>query len=202
MTRRFLSGLILGAGGSTRLGQPKQLLPFQGTTLLGWVVAQAEGATALDEVVVVLGRAAEEIRSRMAFGRARVVENPVFGEGCSSSYRAGIGALDRRAEAVMVLLGDQPGVDRAIIERVAEAWRRDGGRIALASYLGKRGHPMLFARDLFDRLVGLQGDKAAWKIVDAYPEWVREVPLDCSLPADVDTWADYEAARAAAEGDR
>lgn len=108
MTRRFLSGLILGAGGSTRLGQPKQLLPFQGTTLLGWVVAQAEGATALDEVVVVLGRAAEEIRSRMAFGRARVVENPVFGEGCSSSYRAGIGALDRRAEAVMVLLGDQP----------------------------------------------------------------------------------------------
>ncbi len=202
MTRPFVSGLILGAGGSTRLGQPKQLLPFKGTTLLGWVVGEAEGATALDEVVVVLGRAAEEIRSRVAFGRARVVENPVFGEGCSSSYRAGIGTLDQRAEAVMVLLGDQPGVDRAIIERVAEDWRRDGGRIVLASYRGKRGHPMLFARDLFDTLVGLRGDKAAWKIVDAHPEWVREVPLACSLPADVDTWAGYEAARAVAEGDR
>ena len=202
MTRPFVSGLILGAGGSTRLGQPKQLLPFRGTTLLGWVVREAEGTAALDEVVVVLGRAAEEIRRRVAFGRARVVENPVFGEGCSSSYRAGIGALDQRAEAVMVLLGDQPGVDRAIIERVAEGWRREGGWIVLASYRGKRGHPMLFTRDLFDALVGLQGDKAAWKILDAHPEWVREVPLDRPLPADVDTWADYEAARAAAEGDR
>jgi molybdenum cofactor cytidylyltransferase len=202
VARPFVSGLVLGAGGSARLGQPKQLLPFEGTTLLGWVVAQAEGAAALDEVIVVLGRAAEEIRSRVAFGRAMVVENPVFGEGCSSSYRAGIGALDPRAEAVMVLLGDQPGVDRAIIERVAEDWRKDGGRIVLASYRGKRGHPMLFARDLFDALVGLRGDKAAWKILDAHPEWVREVPVDCALPADVDTWADYESARAAAEGGR
>ena len=202
MTRPFVSGLILGAGGSTRLGRPKQLLPFRGTTLLGWVIGEAEGAAALDEVVVVLGRAAEEIRGRVAFDRATVVENPIFGEGCSSSYRAGIGALDPRAEAVMVLLGDQPRVDRAIIERVAKAWRRDGGRIVLALYRGKRGHPMLFTRDLFDTLVGLQGDKAAWKILDAHPEWVREVPLDRPLPADVDTWADYEAARAAAEGDR
>ncbi len=202
MTRPFVSGLILGAGGSTRLGQPKQLLSFRGTTLLGWVVGEAEGATALDEVVVVLGRAAEEIRRRVAFGRARVVENPVFGEGCSSSYRAGIGTLDQRAEAVIVLLGDQPGVDRAIIERVAEDWRRDGGRIVLASYRGTRGHPMLFARDLFDALVGLRSDKAAWKILDAHPEWVREVSLDRQLPADVDTWADYEAARSGAEGER
>ena len=83
--KRFISGLVLGAGASSRLGQPKQLLPYRGTTLLGWVVAQAERAAGLDEVVVVLGRAADEIRERVAFGSTKVVENPVFVEGCASS---------------------------------------------------------------------------------------------------------------------
>ncbi len=88
MTRPFVSGLILGAGGSTRLGQPKQLLSFRGTTLLGWVVGEAEGATALDEVVVVLGRAAEEIRRRVAFVAPR-----------SGAVASGVGAV-RRAKKI------------------------------------------------------------------------------------------------------
>src|SRR5215471_5462749 len=113
--RKFISGLVLGAGASSRLGQPKQLLPYRGTTLLGWVVAQAQQADALDEVVVVLGRSAGEIRERVDFGSARVVDNPIFGEGCASSYRAGIGATDPKSEAVMILLGDQPGVEPGII---------------------------------------------------------------------------------------
>src|SRR3954454_6776832 len=102
--RKFISGLILGAGASQRLGQPKQLLPFGSTTLLGWVVEQAERATALDELVVVLGRAANQIRERVNFGAAIVVENAVFSEGCASSYRAGIGALDPRSKAIMIIL--------------------------------------------------------------------------------------------------
>jgi CTP:molybdopterin cytidylyltransferase MocA len=80
--RKFISGLVLGAGSSTRLGEPKQLLAFGNTTLLGWVVAQAQDAAGLDEVVVVLGRAADAIRRRVEFGKATVVEDPVFGEGC------------------------------------------------------------------------------------------------------------------------
>ena len=99
--RKFISGLILGAGASQRFGQPKQLLPFGGTTLLGWVVAQAERASGLDELVVVLGRAADQIRERVDFGAMRVVENPVFGEGCASSYRAGIAALNPQSQAIM-----------------------------------------------------------------------------------------------------
>lgn len=192
MRREFLSGLILGAGSSIRLGRPKQLLPFKGTTLLGWAVAQAEGASALNEVIVVLGGAADEVRQQVQFRRAKVVENPLFGEGCASSYRAGIAALDPRAESMIILLGDQPGVDQGVIDRVAEAWRREGGRIVLASYQGRRGHPMLFSRELFDQLIGLHGDKAAWKLVDRHPEWVREVAFDRSFPEDVDTWEDYE----------
>src|SRR5262245_65921789 len=98
MNRKFVSGLVLGAGASSRFGQPKQLMPFRGSTLLGWVINQAERATGLDEVIVVLGRAADEIRERVVFGNAKVVENPVFGYGCAYSYQAGLGAIDASVE--------------------------------------------------------------------------------------------------------
>ena len=100
--RKFISGLILGAGASQRLGPPKQLLPWRGSTMLGWVVNQAGRSTGLDEVVVVLGRAADQVREQVDFGAARVVENPVFTEGCASSYRAGIAALDSQSAAIKI----------------------------------------------------------------------------------------------------
>ena len=190
--RNFISGLILAAGTSSRMGQPKQLLPFRGTILLDWVLAQAESASALDEVIVVLGRAADEIQPRLHNTRAQVIVNPVFTAGCSGSYKAGMATLDPRAEAVMVLLGDQPGVDSTVIDQVAEDWRTRGGTIALTSYRGRRGHPMVFAHQLFDQLRQLSGDKAAWKILDAHPEWVRDVTVDHAFPDDVDTRQDYE----------
>jgi molybdenum cofactor cytidylyltransferase len=196
--RKFISGLVLGAGASSRFGQPKQLLSYRGSTLLGWVINQAEQATGLDEVIVVLGRAADEIRENVDFGNAKVVENPVFSEGCASSYRAGIDALDPRSDAIMIILGDQPGVDPETIDRVADEWRQGDGQIALASYRGRKGHPMLFAKPLFGQLVGLHGDKAAWKLVDANPELVSVIPFDRPFPEDIDTPEDF---MRAAEGD-
>ena len=190
--RAFVSGLVLAAGASTRLGRPKQLLPFGTTTLLGRVIAEARAASALDEVVVVIGGAATEVRRRVDLAGAKVVENPEFTQGCSSSYRTGLGALDPRAQAVAVLLGDQPGVDRTVIDTVVDEWRRTRDRILLASYRTREGHPLVFARALFDQLVVLQGDKAAWKIVDAHRDWIRPVPVDRPHPRDVNTWEEYE----------
>jgi molybdenum cofactor cytidylyltransferase len=190
--RPFVSGLVLAAGASTRLGQPKQLLPFGTTTLLGRVVAEARAASALDEVVVVIGGAATEVRQRVDFAGVKVIENPEFVQGCSSSYRTGLGALDPRAQAVAVLLGDQPGVDRTVIDIVVDEWRQTQDRIMLASYRTREGHPLVFARALFDQLVALQGDKAAWKIVDAHRDWIRAVPVDRPHPRDVNTWEEYE----------
>lgn len=191
--RPFVAGLVLAAGASTRLGQPKQLLPFGGTTMLERVVVETCAAAALDQVVVVIGGAAAQVRQRVDFGSATVVENPEFVEGCASSYRTGLAALDARAEAVAVLLGDQPGVDRTVIDRVAGSWRSTPARIMLASYRGRLGHPMIFARSLFEPLAALQGDKAAWKLVDAHPDWTHPVALDRPYPFDVNTWEEYEA---------
>ena len=197
--RTFISGLILGAGASERLGQPKQLLPFGDTTLLGWIVAQAERAAALDEVVVVLGRAADQIRERVNFNAAKVVENPVFSEGCASSYRAGIAALNPRSEAMMIILGDQPGIEPEVIDRLAGEWRQGTSQIALCCYRGHKGHPMIFAKPLFEQLVGLHGDKAAWKLVDANPDLVHSVEIDLPFPEDINTWNDFERLVAAGE---
>lgn len=190
--RKFISGLILGAGASQRFGQPKQLAPFRGTTMLGWVVGQAQQASELDEVVVVLGRAAEEVRERVDFGAARVVENPVFVEGCSSSYRAGIGALKTESAAIMIILGDLPGITPEIINRLAGAWREQDAPIALCSYEGRKGHPMIFARSMFSQLVDLHGDKAAWKLVDANAARVQEVHFNLPYPDDINTPEDFE----------
>ena len=139
-----------------------------------------------------LGRAADEIRERVNFGNAKVVDNPVFGEGCASSYRAGITAANPDSDAIMIILGDQPGVEAEIINGVAEKWRQSDGQIVLASYQGRKGHPMLFAKPLFDKLIGLHGDKAAWKLVDANPDLLREVSFDRPFPEDIDTQEDFE----------
>ena len=191
--RSFVSGLVLAAGASTRLGQPKQLLPFGATTLLGHVVAEARAASALDEVIVVIGGAADQVRERVDLGGVLVVENPQFGEGCSASYRTGLGVVDARAEAVAILLGDQPGVGHEVIDLVADEWRRVRARIQLASYRGREGHPLIFASTLFDQLAALTGDKAAWKIVDTHRDVVRAVPIDRPHPRDINTVQDYEA---------
>ena len=190
--RQFISALILGAGASQRLGPPKQLLPFRDTTMLGWVVRQAQSATGVDEVVVVLGRAADEVRERVDFGTARVVENKVFSEGCSSSYRAGLAALSPESQAIMIILGDQPGITPDVIDKLAEEWRRTEALIALCSYDGRNGHPMIFSRAMFDQLEGLHGDKAAWKLVDANADLVQEVRLNLPFPDDINTAADFE----------
>jgi molybdenum cofactor cytidylyltransferase len=188
--RQFISGLILGAGASQRLGPPKQLLPFRGTTMLGWVVKQAERATGLDELIVVLGRAADEIRRQVDFEGARVVENPVFTEGCASSYKAGLAALNPKSQAMMIILGDQPGTSPEVIDRLAEEWRQTESSIALCSYNGRKGHPMIFAHSMFEQLAGLHGDKAAWKLVDANA--AHEVQFDLPFPDDINTAEDFE----------
>jgi molybdenum cofactor cytidylyltransferase len=186
-----VSGLVLAAGTSSRLGQQtKQLLPWHDTTMLGWVVRRVEESL-LDEVVVVVGHEAEEIRRQVVLQRARFVEAPDFHEGCTSSIRAGLEALHPQSEAVVLILGDQPGLERQTIAAVVEGWRHTQAPVVRVSYRGRSGHPMLFTKALFGQLKALHGDKGVWKLCDAHPEWVREIALDRPYPGDVNTWEDY-----------
>lgn len=187
-------GVVLGAGGSSRFGAPKQLLPLGGTTLLGQVARNAN-ASSLDRVVVVLGRASGEIRSTLDFGRAEVVENTSYGTGCASSLLAGLDAVGDCA-ALALLPGDQPGIRPEFIDRVLAEWLRMPAWASVTSYRGEPGHPFVFSREAFGELRGLHGDKAVWKLVEAYPERVCRIEVDAALPSDVDTPEDYELALA------
>jgi molybdenum cofactor cytidylyltransferase len=195
MARGEVVGLVLGAGRSSRFGAPKQLLPFGNATLLGWVVRNANAAI-LDRVVVVLGRASEELRSSVDFGRAEVVENTAYGTGCASSLLAGMDAAGEECGALVLLLGDQPGVRTGFIDYAVSQWRRERPWACVTSYRGEPGHPFVFSREAFGELRGLHGDKAVWKLLDAHPERVLWVEVDAALPPDVDTPEDYEMALA------
>lgn len=192
----FVAGLVLAAGGSRRLGRPKQLLPFGGATLLDHTLATAR-ACGFDQLLVALGGAAERVREVVDLSGAEVVENPAFGSGCSSSIAAATGALDPRAEVLVLLLGDQPGVRPQTVASLLSG--RGDAPLAVCRYEDGRGHPFAFGRAAFGDLADLHGDKAVWKLLERRAPEVVEVAVPGPVPPDVDTWDDYRAALAAAE---
>lgn len=185
-----MSGIVLAAGTSRRLGRPKQTLPFGDTTLLGWVVRDV-AASSLDRVVVVVGGSATEAVAGLEPTRAEIVSNDAYATGCASSLLAGLDALGEEPGAVLLLLGDMPGVGPAVIDGVRADWERHRPWAAVTAWRGRLGHPFAFSAGAFPALRALHGDKAVWKIVDGETERVRRVEIDADLPPDVDTWDDY-----------
>ena len=192
---QFVTGLVLGAGGSRRLGAPKQLLPYGDGTLLGHVVGVAR-ASQFDQLVVAIGGAAEEVRSRVDLSGAEVVVNDAYAAGCSSSIAAALGHLDPRCEVMVLMLGDQPGVTAATVSSLLAG--RGDAPLAVCRYDDGRGHPIAFARSTFPELSVLHGDKGVWRLLDARAGEVGEVALAGPIPRDVDTAEDYEAVLAEA----
>ena len=191
------SGVILAAGRSSRLGRPKQLLPLAGRPLLVHTVRHAV-ASALDEVVLVLGHEAIRIADAVGEWGQRLVINRDYASGMSSSLKVGLGALYPTTEAVLFLLGDLPQVTTEIIDAVLRAFRETGGPIVAAEYGGRVGNPVLFARELFPDLAGLSGDEGARVLLHSHSTRVVRVPVGSGAPPrDVDTEADYAALLAA-----
>ena len=191
----FVTGLVLAAGGSRRLGEPKQLLRYGSATLLDHVLGTAR-VSGFDQLVVALGGSSERVRDGVDLSGADVVLNRDYGEGCSSSIAAALGAIDSRASALVLMLGDQPGVTPETV-RALVAGRGSGTRMAVCRYDDGRGHPLAFGSEMFAELAALHGDKAVWKLMDRLGDEVVEVPIAGPVPLDVDTREDYEAVLAA-----
>jgi len=186
----IVTGLVLAAGSSNRLGQPKQLLPFRGTTLLGATLDVARQCS-FDQLLVTVGGAAAQVRAAVDLGNAEVVDNPDFSTGCGSSISAAVAHVDSASDGLVLMLGDQPGVSARTVRRLID----EGGtsQVAVCRYADGRGHPFWFARSVFEDLGALHGDKAVWKVLESGRYSVKEVAVETSVPIDVDTWADYEA---------
>jgi molybdenum cofactor cytidylyltransferase len=194
----FVTGLVLAAGASRRLGEPKQLLAYKGTTVLGATLDMARSCR-FDQLLVTVGGAWAEVGNRVDFRDCQVVENEQYASGCSSSIGAAIGVVDDRAEGVILLLGDQPDVTTGAVTKLIEG--AGASPLGVCRYSDGLGHPFWFRRQVFDDLLALHGDKAVWKLLesDRYP--VQEVVIDGTIPLDVDTWQDYQALLAAVGGE-
>jgi molybdenum cofactor cytidylyltransferase len=186
MADPFVCGLVLGAGGSKRLGRPKQLLPYGDATLLGHVVETARRCE-FDQLVVAIGGAADEVRDAVDLSGTEVVVNDAYGSGCSSSIAAALEVV--RGDVLVLMLGDQPGVAPETV-RALLAGRGDAP-LAVCLYDDGRGHPIAFARSVFGDLAELHGDKGVWKLLDRGDP--TEVPVRGAIPLDVDTEEDYAA---------
>ena len=184
--------VVLAAGGSTRMGRPKQLAELDGRPLLAHVLAAVDAAP-VDRVVVALGGAADAVLERVGLGRAEPLVVDGWAAGMGHVLASTLAKAGDDWEAVVVLLGDQPLVPGAAVARVVDAWRAGAGPVVTATYGGRPGHPKLFDRSLLPDLLRLSGDAGARDLVAAHPEWVHRVEVgDLGSDADVDVEADLE----------
>ncbi|HEV3503773.1 MAG TPA: nucleotidyltransferase family protein [Actinomycetes bacterium] len=185
-------GVVLAAGGSTRMGRPKQLADLDGRPLLAHVLA-AVGAAPVDRVVVALGSAAGEVLDRVDLGRAEPLVVEGWAEGMGHVLASTLAQAGDGWGAVVVLLGDQPLVTAGAVARLVEAWRAGAGPAVTATYGGRPGHPKLFDRRLLPDLLGLTGDTGARDLLAAHPDRVHRVEVgDLGSDADIDVEADLE----------
>jgi molybdenum cofactor cytidylyltransferase len=189
----MISAILLAAGQSKRMGELKQLMPFGQSTIVGQAVDNLLNS-AVDEVIVVVGYMAEDVTKAIAAKPIKVVINPDFEQGMSTSIIAGLKSVHSKTQGVMLALGDQPLVNSQTINRLIEGFYNHDKGVAVPTYQGRRGHPIIFAIKYKEQLLRLSGDVGGRQIIEDHPEDVLEVAVDSeSIIADVDTTDDYEA---------
>lgn len=188
-----IAGIVLAAGGSTRFGEPKQLLDWHGKPLVSHVVQIAEEG-GLSPVVVVTGADHDTVSEVLRGAPVAVVCNTGWAEGQSSSVRAGVQALPKDVGAAVFLLVDQPLIPSELIKKLLQAHRRSPAPILLPMIDGKAGNPVLFDREVFDSLQELGGDVGGRALFEAYS--TRNIPWDeGDSQQDIDTPEDYQRLR-------
>lgn len=193
-THGRVAGVILAAGRGSRLtgDLPKPLLPWEGDTLVGRAATTALASAALHDVLVVTGYQGERVAAALAGKPLRIVVNPDWAAGQSSSVRAALHGLLPDVEAVVFLLADQPTVTTETIDALVDAHRRSLAPITAPLYRGgQRGNPMLFDRATFAELAALTGDAGGRRLLDRYGNRVQYVSIDQPQPPGVETWGDY-----------
>jgi len=184
-----IAGIVLAAGESRRMGQPKQLMVLGLRTMLQQVV-DAAASSQLDQVYVVVGHRAEEVKASLAKREVKFIENSNYRDGLGSSVRAGVAALPPDARAAMFLLGDQPFTTSELINQLLE--RSTADNIVAAALNGRRANPTLFGRKWFHELLRVSGDSGGRTIIEAHPEALVLVETTADL-RDVDTPQDVTA---------
>lgn len=185
--------ILLAAGGSSRLGQPKQLLLYKGQTLLQYSLNEALTSNA-QSVIVVLGANADILQDEIAGEKVNVVINADWQEGMASSIRTGVKAITEISpfiEGVILLVCDQPFINSALLNNLITAHQKTGKEIVACTYGNTFGPPVFFHHSLFSELLQLKGDTGARSIVQKHLDNMEAIPFPGGI-FDIDTEGDFE----------
>jgi 4-nitrophenyl phosphatase len=183
--------IVLAAGGSTRFGQPKQLLDWHGAPLVSYIADVALSA-GLVPVIVVLGCRAKAVQAALGTRPVQTTMNWRWEQGLSTSVQTGLSALPPETEAVIFVQCDQPLITPDLLRALVTRFEESGAPIVHPTHAGRRGTPVLFARRLFSELAAVSGDEGGRALIHRYAKNVASVPVaNPDVLADIDTPADY-----------
>lgn len=198
--RDRIGAVVLAAGMSSRMGEPKQLLRLGQRTVLEQSLENVRGAR-VQEIILVLGFAAEMIARQVAGDGVKIVINEQFREGMGSSLRTGLAALDAEIDAALIVLADQPFVRPATLDQLMDGYIASGAQIAIPTYRGFRGNPVLLDRSVFAEVMALSGDIGCRAIFGDHTEGIVKVPVDdVGILLDIDNRADFDRLQRFASG--
>ena len=185
--------MVLAAGMSRRMGTPKQLLRIEGKTVLELTLGNVR-ASQVDEIVLVLGFAAEAVEKETPTSDVNVVRNADYEQGMGTSLRSGLAAVNQAASAAIVVLADQPFVQPATLNELMECHRGRRAQIVIPMFRGFRGNPVLLDRSVFAELRSLSGDVGCRAIFGNHTENIYKLPVDDpGILLDIDSREDFMA---------
>jgi molybdenum cofactor cytidylyltransferase len=189
---KTLAGIVLAAGESRRMGQPKQLLPFGERTILERVVDTLLAA-GVGEVVVVLGHMAERVRAVLGDRPVRAVINESYRQGMLSSVKCGVGVVGTEYDAILIALGDQPHIECAVVSEVMHAYRAGNAGIVIPRYGEKKGHPIIISLQKYhEAIVNLPEDVGLNALMQEHADDVRLLDVATEdIIRDIDVPDDY-----------
>ncbi|MFP6598038.1 MAG: nucleotidyltransferase family protein [Candidatus Hydrogenedentota bacterium] len=186
------AAVVLAAGNSTRMGEQKVLLSFNGVTVIEHIVARLAAST-VSETIVVVGRDAESIRSALINAPVTIVDNPDYEQGMLSSVRSGLAAVKDRFDASLICLGDQPAIQTSAINAVVRAGSLDGSRIIVPVYRDRRGHPLYIPSTYWPKVTESYDGTGLRGLLDEFSDDVQHLSLDESwILDDMDYPVDYQ----------
>jgi molybdenum cofactor cytidylyltransferase len=189
---RQIAAVILAAGQSRRMGQPKMVLPWGNTSVIGKVVTTILQA-GVDELIVVTGGSRQLVEAALKGLPARAVFNPRYAEGeMLLSLQAGLADLSPVIAAVLVVLGDQPQIEVDVVRQIVTRYRESGALLIVPSYQRRRGHPWLVDRAAWSQILGLRPPVTLRDFLNSYQDQIDYLAVDTSsILQDLDTPEDY-----------
>ena len=189
----MISAIILAAGQSKRMGEPKMLLPWGSSTVLGQVITTFQKA-GLEDILVVTGGASLQVDEIVKGHGVRSIFNPEYAGGeMLSSLQLGLAAQKPETQATLIGLGDQPQVQAETVRQISETFLQSRARLIVPSFEMRRGHPWLIERSLWQELLEMKAPRTPRDFLNSHATEIRYIDVDTpSILADLDTPADYQ----------